>query len=603
MSLNKQIRTDALDFSDIKENLRDFLRGQAKFSDYDFDGSALSVILDVLAYNTHYNALYTNMAVNESFLDSASKYSSVVSLAKGLGYTSRSIRSARAKLTITITDTSGDLTRTIPRGTLFKTIVGNDTFDFIADSDYTATVNAGVYTFNDVIVVEGTVNTKRITSSQTSRYVIVNRNADVSTLKVKVQDSVGSSVFQSFVYAPNALDVGPNESVYFVKQREDLYYEIYFGDGVIGTAVVPGNVVHMEYMVSSGELANAARVFTYSSGLTASFTGINVTTVLPAAGGASAETLESIKFNAPRAFTAQNRAVTSSDYVAIMNQLFPGVESVTVWGGQENIPKTYGKVFIAAKPSGAEVFSALEKDNMVQILTRKAAVVSVTPVIVDPVYLRIELVANVYYNPRNSRRSVGEISNSVRNNIANFASTLGKFGTEFRFSRLSSQIDSSDDSIVSNITTIRVRRSVNVSINLQSNYTVHFSNPIHRVDSGGTFYSTRFLFEDITDRCYLRDDGSGVVQLFSEDDLGTPTYVRDVGTINYETGSIIVPSMRLRGLVDPRLEYVVITKSNDVIPVRDYIIHLPDNLVTVNMIADQVAAGDDKTSFIFSSSR
>lgn len=603
MSLNKQIRTDALDFSDIKENLRDFLRGQNKFSDYDFDGSALSVILDVLAYNTHYNALYTNMAVNESFLDSASKYSSVVSLAKGLGYTSRSIRSARAKLTITITDTSGDLTRTIPRGTLFKTIVGNDTFDFIADSDYTAPVNAGVYTFNDVIVVEGTANTKRITSSQTSRYVIVNRNADVSTLKVKVQDSVGSSVFQSFVYAPNALDVGPNESAYFVKQREDLYYEIYFGDGVIGTAVVPGNVVHMEYMVSSGELANAARVFTYSSGLTAPFTGINVTTVLPAAGGASAETLESIKFNAPRAFTAQNRAVTSSDYVAIMNQLFPGVGSVTVWGGQENIPKTYGKVFIAAKPSGAEAFSALEKANMAQILTRKASVVSVTPVIVDPVYLRIELVANVYYNPHNSRRSVGEISNSVRNSIANFASTLGKFGTEFRFSRLSSQIDSSDDSIVSNITTIRVRRSVNVSINLQSNYTVHFSNPIHRVDSGGTFYSTRFLFEDITDRCYLRDDGSGVVQLFSEDDLGTPTYVRDVGTINYETGSIIVPSMRLRGLVDPRLEYVVITKSNDVIPVRDYIIHLPDNLVTVNMIADQVAAGDDKTSFIFSSSR
>ena len=439
------------------------------FTDYDFDGSALSVILDVLAFNTHYNALYTNMAVNESFLDSASKYSSVVSHAKALGYTARSVRSARAKLNLTLTNNIGSLTYTIPRGTVFKTAVGDNEFDFILDSDYTAPLVNGVYSFQDVTIVEGTPATRSIPVTITSEFVIPNRAADISTLLVKVQESAGSSVFRTFTFANNALDVGPDSEVFFVKQREDLFYEIYFGDGNVGVEIVPGNIVHMEYMISSGPTANAARLFTYSSGIVDSFTDLEIQTVLPAAGGADAESIESIRFNAPRLYAAQNRAVTANDYIAIVNQLFPSVETVTVWGGQENIPKVYGKVFIAAKPNGADSFSEQEKTEIRRVLLQKAAVVSVVPEIVDPLYLRIELVTNVYYNPKTARRSPGEISTSVRNNVANFASTLGKFGSEFRFSKLVRQIDSSDDSIVSNITTLRVRRTVRVGLNLLAN--------------------------------------------------------------------------------------------------------------------------------------
>ena len=516
---NRQIQIDSLEFSQIRENLKDFLRGQDKFTDYDFDGSALSVILDVLAFNTHYNAMYTNMALNESFLDSASKYSSVVSLAKSLGYTAKSVRSARARVNITLTGPT-DATYTIPRGTVFKARVGDREFDFIVDSDYTAALSAGVYQFDAVNLIEGSLTSRTVTVSDTSQYVIPNLKADTTTLIVNVQESSGSSVYRRFQFAPNAIDVGPGADVYFIKQREDLYYEVYFGDGTIRTALDNGNIVHLDYVGGNGAEANYARVFTYSSGL-GNFTDIDVVTVLPAAGGSEAESMESIKFNAPRAFSAQNRAVTTSDYTAIASQLFPSVESVTVWGGQDNIPKTYGKVFIAAKPLGADVFSSVEKTDMVRTLQQKAAVVSVTPEIVDPLYLNIELTANVHYNPSLARRTVGEIQTAVRNTIANFATTLGQFGSEFRFSRLVSAIDNSDDSIVSNVTTFRIRRPVRTILDSSAVYTVHFSNPIYKKVGGGSFYSTRFFFEDLSDRCYLKDDGEGVVQLFSENAAGT----------------------------------------------------------------------------------
>jgi len=602
MSENRQIRTDTLDFLDIKENLKDFLRGQNRFTDFDFDGSVLSTLLDVLAYNTHYNALYTNMAVNESFLDSASKYSSVVSLAKSLGYTARSVRSARARLNITITNDTAAAVLTIPKGTIFKTSVGDNIFDFIANSDYTARLINGVYNFPSVDVIEGTIITRRIDVTSTSKYVIPNLNADITTLDVRVQEAVGSSVHTKFSFAANSIDIKQNDNVFFVKQREDLLYEVHFGDGNIGSRIFPGNVVHLDYIISSGPRANSARVFTYSSGIQ-QFTNIEIQTVLSATGGAEAESAESIKFNAPLLFAAQNRAVTANDYIAVINQLFPSIESVTVWGGQEHVPKSYGKVFIAIKPNGSDTFSEAEKNDIKQVLMKRAAIVTVIPEIVDPVYLRIELTTNVHYNPILSRRTAGEIATSIRNTIANYSTLLGKFGAEFRLSRLSSLIDSADNSIISNSTTLRIRRTVIPSINRQANYTIRFANPVYQRDNGGGFYSTRFFFEGISDRCFMKDNGGGLIELYSEDINGIPAYIRNVGTINYSTGTISIPNMFIRGLFDPILEFVITPSSNDVIPIRDHIIQLPNNLVTVNTISDRVAAGDDKSTFIFSNVR
>lgn len=600
MSENRQIRTDTLDFLDIKENLKDFLRGQNRFTDFDFDGSVLSTLLDVLAYNTHYNALYTNMAINESFLDSASKYSSVVSLAKSLGYTARSVRSARARLNIIVTAPGAPKVLTLERGTIFKSNVEDRVFDFIVDDDYTTTINNGIYTFNNVNVIEGTLIERMVEVTNTSIYVIPSENADITTLNVKIQDSPNSSHHTKFNYAANFINIGSESNTYFIKQREDLFYEIYFGDGNIGRAVLPGNTVHMSYIVSSGPAANFSRSFTYSSGIQFQFTDINVQTVLHAAGGDERESIESIRFNAPLSFSAQNRAVTSNDYVAVVKKLFPYIESVIVWGGQENIPKSYGNVFLALKPIDRDTLTSAEKLNIKSVLEKTSSIIGVNTVIVDPIFIRIELTTNVYYNSLKSRISVGQIENLIRNAVINYSSQLGKFGSEFRLSQLSRRIDSVDNFIISNNTTLRLRRTVTPNLNRSANYSVRFDNPIYQRQEGGTFYSTRFFYDVIAHRCYLRDNGGGIIQLFSEDINGVATYIKNVGSIDYSIGHIIINDMTIRGLFDPILEYVVIPNTNDIIPVRENIIQLPNNLLTVNILSDSITGNQP---FIFNPMR
>jgi len=590
---SKNIRTDALDFSEIKENLKEFLRGQSEFTDYDFDGSAMSILLDVLAYNTHYNSLYTNLAVNEMFLDSANKYSSVVSLAKTLGYTAKSVTSATAKLNITITTAAGLGTFLLPAGTVFRASVGEEDFDFVTKTDVSAQVyntgdlTTGVFRFFDVEVVEGSRLTKKYTVSPNgNQFVIPNKSADTSSLMVKVQENASSSNYQAFSGEMNFLSIGSEDTAFFVRQREDLYYEVYFGNGTIGKALSPGNVVHISYLVSNGNAANGATGFSYASGISTAFNTITVNSSTSAVGGSPIEDIDSIRFNAPRAYASQNRAVTAEDYKNIIYTNYPSIETISTWGGQDNSPPIYGKVFIAAKPYGSDKLTNLEKETITAFLKKTRGVVAVTPVLVDPKFLRIELTSSVNYDPAMARRTAGEIQEAVKNTVLGYANSLGKFGSAFRLSKVSSLIDRIDDSIVSNSTSFRIRSSFMPYYNKNARYLLKMDNPIYKNPYGGSLYTTRFYTPAVDTRCYLTDDGEGNVYLYSENVDASVERLSKVGTIDYTSGQVDVEGLNVSGLYDEMFEFVVVPENKDVIPTREHIIQLPESLITVNMKVD-----------------
>lgn len=599
----KQIVVDELDFDLVKGNIKEFLKQQDVFTDYDFEGSALSVLIDLLAYNTLYGSFYNHLAINEMFLDSSSKYASAVSLSKSIGYTPRSTTSARARLDITISGVpENPTTLTMPTGTLFRATVNDREFNFVTLTDYTAINNFGNFLFENVEVVEGTRLTKKYTAANNLKYIIPNKQVDMSTLNVVVQDHISSSNFVKKTKVVDILNVKATDDVFFVKQREDMLYEVYFGNNVLGKSLTIGNVVNLEYMVSSGSIANGARRFVYSSGFRSDvFYNISVQQI--AIGGAEQETLEEIKFNAPRMYVSQNRSVTDEDFSVLIREQFPAVETLSVWGGQDNVPAVYGKVFIAAKPYDRELLLEDEKEQIVSYLNTKK-VATITPVILDPEFLRIQMEVNVYYDKNISRKTPGELGSLVRQTVLRYADTLSSFGTSFRFSRLSTMIDNTDPSIISNITSIRLRKVVEPLYNITTKYTIRFENPIYRDrDTGETVWSTRFYIGAEQDRCYFKDDGDGNIDLYLENTNGEARFYKTIGTVNYSTGTVEIVDVLIRGLYDQEIEVMCTPLSNDVVPIRQYLLSIPAELISVNVIADVESSSGIKQKHKFSSSR
>jgi hypothetical protein len=600
----KQIAIDELDFDLVKENLKLFLRNQPEFNSYDFEGSALTILLDILAYNTTYNASYLNMALNESFIDSASKRSSLVSLAKALGYTANSVRSAVARLNIQITlpITSTNNILTLPRGTIFNGIVEDTDYQFTTLTDYSVVKNTeGKFLFENVDVYQGVLINNTYTTTPSSKYVIPSTNVDLTSLTVLVRESNSSSETVKFTRAEDLFRVKPTDAIYFVKQRDDLFYEVFFGSDGIGRALINGNVVRLEYLESAGDVANGANQFVYQSGFRSDGV-LEVETVQAAVGGTAEESIESIRFNAPRAYVTQNRAVTAADYENLLLANYPIIESIHAWGGQDNIPKVFGKVFICAKPRGGTKFSTSEKMSMEKSLINSRGVVSINPVIVDPMYMNIELSCNVYYNLNATKWTEGQLQTLVQNKIIEYGTTLNKFDSVFRYSKLTSLIDSVDTTgIVSNSVSFRIRCPMDPLYNSNVQYKLITGNPI----TPGTFYSTRFYIVDFTDRVYIKDNSSGVLELYSEDVDGVPTYQRDIGVVDYSSGTWDIKSLVINNLHDPILEFVFIPKSNDVVSNRNILVTLPSDTVTVNMIADNIANGSETggETFVFSNVR
>ena len=609
---NRKINLTELDFDTIKSNIKDFLKNQSTFSDYDFEGAGLSVLLDILAYNTHYNAIYNNLSINEMFLDSARKRNSVVSLAKMLGYTPKSATSATAMVNITVGSStlSPDII-VLPVNTPFTTNIDGVSYNFYNRASYTATKNltSGYYQFTDVTLTEGVPLTFNYTVANGVQYIIPNTNVDVSTLVVKVFESVNSSNVTIYSKASSIVNVQSTSTVYWVKEIDDGLYEIDFGDDIIGKSVSNGNVVQLSYMVSSLDAANGARVFTYAGNpLFSSSPTPSVTATSSAASGAASEELDSIRFNAPRSYSAQNRAVTVEDYKALIYENLPGAHSVAIWGGEDNTPPIYGKLFICVKPDGAEILTTQQKDYILNSILTPRNVVTITPVIVDADYINISMDVTIYYNELETSRSNSDIATVVTDAIVNYNDTdLQKFDGIFRYSKLSKIIDTSENSIINNISTITLHRVITPKYGIIAQYVINLITPIYY--SGvpeDIIISTGFyIYGDSTNVYYLVDDGIGNIQLFYYD--GDKRIITNyyIGTVNYSAGTITVSNLNITSIVGDSLELSIKPQSNDVVSAYTQIVQIDSSRLTVTAISDKTINSNTAggTNYVFTSSR
>jgi len=596
-SSNKRIQVGELDFDAIKTNLKNFLKGQTEFQDYDFEGSGLSTLLDVLAYNTHYNGVYTNLAVNEMFLDSASKRASVVSLAKMLGYVPRSAKSATATVTAVVSaPTSSPATVTIPAMQPFTTSIDNKTYTFYNRGAQTvARSQNGSYTFSNLVLTEGTPLQYKYTVAPGTRYIIPNANVDLDTLTVSVQENASSVVFEVFSRADSLVDIGSIDKIYFIKEIDDGLYELTFGNDVIGQALSNGNVVTFDYLVSSLEEPNTASVFTYGG---ASIAGGNltVTAIEPASGGAEPETINEIKFNAPKYYAAQNRAVTPDDYAAIIQKNFPEAETISVWGGEDNNPPVYGKTFICIKPKEASKLTNLQKEFIRNNILQSRNIVSITPEIVDPEFFNIKVTSFVYYNPRATTKTASQIETIVKDAILRYNDEeLSRFDSVLRYSNLVRLIDEADAAITNNITRIMIRHPHQVTYNLPTQYLLNLINPISQDGGkqGEVFTTTGFYIPNSNEIHYLDDDAQGNVRLYFINTAFEKVIVNpSIGTIDYEKGSVTVRSLTIRALDGPFFEWQVKPESYDVVSALNQIVQIDPSYLTVEAIADNTINGD-----------
>lgn len=611
---NKNIVTTELDFDQIKQNLKTFMSGQSEFQDYDFEGSAMSTLLDVLAYNTHYNALYKNLAVNESFLDSASKRSSVVSRAKEVGYIPKSSTCSTATVDVIVSNTtSKPATLILPAMSSFSAYVEGGVYNFYTLDATIATLENNVYTFDNVTIKEGTPYEYKYTVSNGQRYIIPNNNVDLSTLKVRVQESATSGNFQTFTNQESIVNLTATDPIYFIKEIDGELYELEFGNDVVGKAVNNGNIVSVSYMVCNKDAPNGAKTFSFQ-GSTLIGGNVSVLTNTAATGGSDVESIESIRYNAPRAYTTQNRAVTEDDYRTIIYRNFPKAESVSVWGGESNDPPIYGKVFISVKPTDATVLTVAEKQSLVGEVLKSKNVVSITPEIVDAEYIELALEVSVYYNPRLTTRSDTQLKTLVYQTIQDYNDVnLNKFDGIFRFSKLSALIDSTEDSFVSNIMTVKLHRDVDVKYGISANYRINLTNPIY--NSGlpeQSILTTGFYIPDNNNVMYMEDlptygSNVGTLRMFYYTE-SVKTYVKNIGEINYDSGIIDIKGLTITGIDTTHssvFQFIIKPQSNDVVSVRHQLVTIPAQQVNVNIILDKTVSGDaaGNTNYIFTSSR
>ena len=609
MANNKKINVTELDFDAIKANLKTFLQEQAEFQDYDFEGSGLSVILDILAYNTHYNALYNNLAVNEMFLDSAIKRNSVVSLAKTLGYTPRSAKCSEAVVNITITSASaGPSLVTIPQYSSFSTIANGQPYNFYNKQAISISGSSNVYTATGVTLIAGTQLSFRFNVSTGTRYIIPNANVDLDTVSVRVQENATSSEFDTFTKASSLVNVDPTVRAYWIKEIDDGLYELVFGDGVLSAALTNGNVVEVNYIVSNLDGANGARSFTFAGNPPYSSSTVSVVTTTPAFGGSEPEDLDSIRFNAPRTYAAQNRAVTTEDYKTIIYNNFAEAKSVGVWGGEDNNPPVYGKTFICIRPKSATKLTTQQKSDIINNILANKNVVSVIPEILDPEYLNIALDVTVYYNPRDTKRSAQEIQSLVIETIYKYDDEdLQRFDSVFRHSKLSRLIDVCEKSITNSNNTVLIRRIIAPRYNVSAQYIIDIINPIYTTGlAQNNIYSTGIFIYGSDVVHYLDDDGVGNMRLYyigtsAEKIIVNPT----IGTVDYAEGVINITNLHITNIADVDFEISIRPSSYDVVSAYDQIAEIARDHLNVTVIADETSNGDNRAgkNYVFTTSR
>jgi hypothetical protein len=623
----------SLDFDQIKESIKSYLRSNSTFTDYDFEGSNLSILIDVLAYNTYISSYNANMLSNEVFLDGATLRENVVSLARNIGYLPKSVTAPRALISFYIDVTefeSNPVSLTLKQGIVCTTSInfGDRSFVFSIPSDITVPVTNGFALFENIEIYEGiyTVNNFTVDSfNKNQKFVLNNANIDTSTVRVVVREDKNSSISRVYKFVDNISTVKSTDNVFFLNEIEDQRYELIFGDGTFGSKLENDNYIISSYIITSGELGNGIEDFTFSGRLFDN-NGSPILTANPPAiivnqssqGGSSIESVSSIKKYAPRVYASQNRAVTATDYESLIPQIYPETESVSVFGGEELDPPKFGKVFITVKPKNGSYVPNNVKDNL-KVQLRNYSVVGIIPEFIDLKYLYIEYDARVYYNT-NLVQNSEDVKSLVTSNIIKYSksSELNKYGSRFKYSKFLKLIDDSSDSITSNITRIAMRRDMKIQIGSFAEYEICFGNEFHIKNKAGyNVKSSGFTVSGISGTVYIADtppanesESIGNIFLFRFDGQSNPIVIRkSIGNIDYKKGEIRINSINIIDTVkksfgDNIVQFSAIPKSNDVIGKQDLYIQLDVTSSSVNMISDVISSGIDisGSQYIVSSS-
>jgi len=527
---NSGLQITNLDFGSIKSSLKTFLGQQDTLKDYNFGGSALSVLVDLLAYNTQYNAYYLNMVANEMFLDSSVQRNSVVSHAKMLNYIPRSAVSSKASIKLQVNQV-GTSTLTLPKFTPFLSeAIDGVNYTFLTKDSTTVNVSANTAIFNNIEIAEGVAASASFTVNTASNpkliFTISDANIDISTLIVSVQDSSTSLVYNTYTRTTDYIALEPTSKVYFLQEGMNGFYEIYFGDGILGSTLIDGNVVNISYISTSGTSAFGANSFSIMSSV-GGYSNTVISPITSAFAGADKESIASIKYTAPKAYAAQGRAVTKEDYIYLIqnNSTNLPIESVSVWGGEENIPPVYGQIFCAVKPSGGLTLTPSQKDKLVTEVIKPISVLTVVPTIVDPDYTFVNITTNVLYDPKKTTYTGGQIKQLVINSINTFSNeNLNTFNSTFKSPALITQIQTADPSIVTNESTIRLQKKIYPKLNSKSTYFLDFGVKLKRnYFNAGLTSTPDFSVTDVTSVNFIRPG------IYFEE---VPTTVGGVATIN-----------------------------------------------------------------------
>lgn len=602
-----------LDFKNIRSQIQDYLRTNTNFTDFDFEGSNFSILIDLLAYNTYITAFNTNMAVNEAYIDSATLRENVVSLVRNIGYVPRSRRSARARVSFTVdyndlpnNDPQIPLSITLKAGIVALGSVRSGNYIFSLPEDVTVPVKSKVATFSNIEVYEGSYVTKTFdvnTSSSYQKFILENIGIDSTTVRVRVINDI----VEEYIQFANIFKVDSNTKLFLLQEVLDEKYQIIFGDGILGKKPETGSKVFVSYIISNGKSGNGCSNFTFS-GILKDNNGADVTnrisllsTNQASENGDDIEPIDSIKYLAPRVYASQYRAVTANDYKSLIPFLFPNIESVSAYGGEELSPPEYGKVFISAKPKNGSFISKADKDRILRQL-KSYSIAGIKPELVDLKYLYIELSSNVYYD-RSKVTDIDSLKSNIISTLINYSksSDINVFGGRFKFSKVNALIDNVNHAVTSNITRIKIRRNLNPVLNTLANYELCYGNAFHvkknnfSDGNGYNLKSTGFRISQSDDILYLSDTPISATQgsiFFFKLVDGLPVIVlRDIGTVDYAKGEIRLGPTIFTFIEGSEIQIEVSPESNDIIALREIYLRLEQENLNINMIEDTLSSG------------
>ena len=613
---SSQINITDLDFDNIADNLKTYLQGQETFKDYDFEGSTMSVLVDLLAYASHIGAVNTNIAGSELFLDSAQIRKNVVSRAKDIGFVPASEQASSATVDVTINNVrNADATyptlseMSLLRGSIFSTVFDGLAYNFVVPNTVKPSQNGNSYTYSSVPIIQGVYASDVFVFDNqvaNSKFVLSNERVDRARLQVSVNSGGVSS---TFTLSTDVSNIKTTSKVYYTQENEDGFVEIYFGDGVLGASLLDGDLITVTYIMVDDIHCDGAKTFTLDTSVNG-FSDAIVTTLSKAAGGTEKESIESIKFKATKFYTSQNRLVTLNDYKAKVTEYYPNADAVAVWGGEDNSPPEYGKVFLAIKPLNSDYLSESEK-KVIKTKLNALNMVTVRPEIVDADIVKILISTTFKYNERTTTLSQGELESLVTTTINDFdKDQLTNFDSIFRHSNLTKTIDDSNSAILSNATNIRLRKSVSIKTGQLIGYPITFGNALYNpnsgynADNGGVTTTTGFYaLGDATNIHYFDDDGKGVIRRYYLSG-GTRIYVdTSAGTVDYATGKISVNAISITSTVnvDSTIDFTLIPNSSDVVATRGILVDISASDISVKGEVDTIASGESSAGVGFNS--